>query len=187
MHVLNFGETLRINTIVEKLTSMLCPLSLNPYEKKIKKSYLDAICSGCENGVKKSEKISLWKDLEKILPPFGSSEIGNDEFGLISIVDQAYMKAYKLHKVYSSAMRFYLVAKWLSTLQIALEPNKKEGWETIIKSLAKSETGMYRLKNERITRFTLGKKIKEEIVEISAPRSSQKIMTPTLFDSASHK
>ena len=186
-HVLNFGETLRINTIVEKVTSILSPFSLKPYEKKIKKSHLDAICSGCENGVKKSEKISLWKDFEKILPPFGSSEIGNDEFGLISIVDQAYMKAYKLHKVYSSAMRFYLVAKWLSTLQSALEPNKKEGWETIIKSLAKSETGMYRLKNERITRSTLGKKIKEAIVEIPAPRSSQKKMTPTLFDSALHK
>jgi len=186
-HVLNVGETLRINTIVEKVTSILCPLSLKPYEKKIKKSHLDALCSGCENGVKKSEKILLWKDLEKILPPFGSSEIGNDEFGLISIVDQAYMKAYKLHKVYSSTMRFYLAAKWLATLQSALEPNKKEGWETLIKSLAKSETGTYRLENERITRSTLGKKIKEEIVEISAPRSSQKKMTPTLFDSASHK
>ena len=84
-------------------------------------------------------------------------------------------------------MRFYLGAKWLATLQSALEPNKKEGWETIINSLAKSETGMYRLKNERITRSTLGKKIKEAIVEIPAPRSSQKKMTPTLFDSALHK
>jgi len=186
-HVLNFGETLRIDTIVEKVTSILSPLSLKPYEKKVKKSHFDAICSGCENGVKKTEKISLWKDLEKILSPFGSSEIGNDEFGLISIVDQAFMKAYKLHKVYSSTMRFYLAAKWLATLQSSLEPNKKEGWETIIKSLAKSETGMYRLKNEKITRYTLGKKIKEPIAEISAPRISQKKMTPTLFDSASLK
>lgn len=186
-HVLNAGDTLRVNTIVEKLTSILYPLTLKPYEKKIKKSHLDALFSGCEDGVKKSEKISLWKDLEKILPSFDSSEIGNDEFGLISIIDKAYLKAYKLYNVYSSAMRFYLSAKCLATLQSTLEPNQKEGWEILIKSLTKSETGTYQLKNKRVTRSPLGKKIKESIVEIPAPISSQKKTTPTLFDSASHK
>jgi len=186
-HVLNIGETLTINSIVEKLTSILCPLSLEPYEKKIKRSHLDALCSGCENGVEKSEKISLWNHLETILPPFASSQTRNDEYGLLSIVDQAYIKAYKLHKVYSSAMRFYLAAKWLATLQSAVKPNEKEGWETLIKSLAKTETGTYALKDERITRSTLGKKTKEAIAEIPPPISTQKKITPTLFDSASHK
>jgi len=181
-HIFNFAETKKLSTIEEKLTTVLYPLSLKPYEDIIPKTYLDVLSEGHENTVKKSDKMDLWKRLEKLLPPFDSLERGKDPYGLISLVDQAYMRAYKLHKVYSSAMRFQCVAKWIAILRRTLKESGIEGWKKILTSLAESETGTYRLENDRIIFVARGKKLKVDTIESSTPIESQRKPTsPTLF------
>ena len=172
-HIFDVGETKRQSAIVDKVTAVLSPLSLKLYEKIIKRQYLDALCEGREDVVKKSDKIVLWKDLEEMLPPYGSGESGKDPFGLISLIDRAYARAYKLHKVYSSAMRFHCAARWVKNLRFALEQNSKEGWRDIIRSLVSSEIGTYCLENDSITIIGGGKKFKDESFVHTSPIGSQ--------------
>jgi len=181
-HVFDTGNTMKVNTIVEKAMSILHPLSLKPYEKMIEKPYLDALCEGREDGVKKSDKIALWKDLEEILPPVASGGNGRDPAGIISLIDRAYLQVYKLHSVYSSAMRFHLAAGWLESLRRALAPRKKEAWRDVLRCLVKSETGTYCLDHDRITIIARDNKVKLETVDQSSKRDSQREpAVPTLF------
>ena len=181
-HILRVGESMKLSMVAEKVNTILSPLSLEPYEKIITKPYLDALCEGREDGVKKSDKISLWKDVEEILSPVGSGIIGNDPLGLVSLVDGAYMKAYKLHRVYGSAMRFYLVARWVNSLRRALEQNRKEAWRYIVSCLVNSETGSYRQEHGRITLVSRGNRIKSDITEQPTGKDSQREgAVPTLF------
>jgi len=154
-HILDVGKSMTLSSIADKATSILSPLSLKSYEKKIiNKAYLGALCTGREDIVKKSDKVELWKLLEEILPPLGSGRIGKDPIGLISLIDRAYLRAYKLHNVYSSAMRFHCAAVWLGALQGALALNRKEAWTELLKCLINSETGTYCLDHDRITLIT---------------------------------
>jgi hypothetical protein len=133
--------------------------------------------------VKKSDKIALWKDLEEMLPPVASRESGKDPVGLISLVDRAYVRAYKLHRVYSSAMRLHCAARWVGILQRALGQNRKEGWRKILRCLVKSETGTYRLEHDKITLVARGKKVKDDTIKRpSLIEFQSKPTTPTLFD-----
>jgi adenine-specific DNA-methyltransferase len=150
-HVFDTAETLRLNTVVEKLTSILSPFSLTAYQKLFSKAHFDALCAGRDDVVKKSDKVALWKDLEDILPPVGSRRGGKDPIGLLSLIDGAYLKTYKLHGAYSSAMRFYRVARWFESLRPAMESNGKQGWPALLKSLAKSETATYFLEDDSVT------------------------------------
>jgi len=150
-HVCCVGETKKQSTIVVKLMAILHPLSLKPYEGTIKKVYLDVLCEGREDAVKKSEKITLWKLLEEILPSNDSSERSKDPVGLVSLIDRAYAKTYKLHKVYSRAMRLHCVARWINRLKNALGQDKNDGWKQILKSMVNSEPGAYLLDNDKIT------------------------------------
>lgn len=181
-HVFDGGETKGLNAIGEKATGILFPLSLKSYEKIITKQYLDALCAGREGGVKKADKVSLWRDLEEMLPPVVSSTTGKDPVGLISLVDGAYARAYKLHRVYSSAMRFHCAARWVKKLRSALGKNRREGWRNILKCLARSETGSYCLEGDRIRVVRREKKLKYDLVERVLPKDSEReITTPTLF------
>jgi len=164
-HIFRVGETKKLSTIVEKITAVLYPLSLKPYEKVIKKQYLDALCDGREDAVKKADKITLWKDLEEMLPPYECNRAGKDPFGLISVVDCAYARAYKFHKAYSSAMRFHCAARWVSSLRDALGQNEKEGWREILRSLVASETRTYHLEHDTLTTVRHEKKAKIESFE----------------------
>ncbi len=186
-HVLNVGETARVSTIAEKAMVILSPLSLKPYEKIIPKACLDALCAGREDGVKKSDKVALWKDLESILPPVGSDKAGIDSVGLVSLVDKSFIRAYKLHRVYNSAMRFHCVAKWVSMLRQLLGHNEREGWGNILTSLANSETGTYCMEGDRITVIKRDIKVKQEIIESRSRNDSRTGRTDaTLFDRAIH-
>lgn len=181
-HVFHVAETKKLGTIVEKATAVLYPLSFKPYEKLITKQYLDALCEGRENVVKKSDKVTLWRDLEEILPPYECSRGGKDPFGLISLVDRAYARAYKLHKAYSSTMRFHCAARWVSNLRDALGQNEKEGWREILRSLAASETGTYHLDHDKLTIIRHKKKSQVKTFERPSAGSSQsKSATATLF------
>ena len=181
-HVFDGAETKRLIAIEGKITAILNPLSLKPYEDIIKKSYLDALCAGHEDVVKKSDKIGLWNDLEELLPPFESSKTGKDPIGLISLIDSAYMRSYKLHRAYSSAMRFHCAAKWVAMLQCALAQGKKEGWKKILTSLAESETGTYHLDHDKITLVSCEKRVKIDAIKSNSPSKSQtKYIAPTLF------
>lgn len=174
-HVCLAGQIQKVNTIAEKLTAILHPLSLKPYEDIIRKGYLDALCEGREDAVKKSEKIALWKLLEEILPSNEPFENSNDPIGLVSLIDRAYTKAYKLHKVYSCAMRFHCVARWISKLKSTLGKDKNYGWEQILKSMATSEPGNYHLDNDRITVTNdAEKKNKEVEYKITSKRTSKR-------------
>jgi len=95
--------------------------------------------------------MALWNDLEELLPPYTSGKTGKDLVGLISLVDRAFRRAYKLHKAYSSAMRFHCVARWIDSLRNALAQDENEGWNRILRSLVNSEPGTYHLDNDRIT------------------------------------
>jgi DNA modification methylase len=179
-HVFDVVGTKKLEVIADKAMGILNPLSLKSYESIITKPYLEALCSGDETAVKKSDKLNLWTDLEGLLPPFGSSNRSKDPVHLLSIVDQAYLRAYKLHKVYSSAMRFHCVAKWITTLQSVLSRNKKEGWKKIIVSLAKNEPGTYLLEQDSISFLSREKRLKINIE--STLNDSQKESTiPQLF------
>ena len=181
-HVFDVGAPMRLSTIAEKATSILSPLSLKPYEKIIKKPYIEALCAGREDGVKKSDKIPLWKDLEEMLPPVASGRGAKDPPGLISLIDHAHLRAYKLHSVYSSAMRFHRAAGWIASLRRALGPNKKDPWTDILTSLVKSETGTYCLDHGRITLVSRGNKVKHGAPEqSSATDSKRELAVPTLF------
>lgn len=181
-HIFDVADTKKLGTIVEKATAVLSPLSFKPYEKLITKPYLDALCEGHENVVKKSDKVTIWRDLEEILPPYECSRGGKDPFGLISLVDRAYARAYKLHKAYSSAMRFHCAARWVSTLRDALGQNEKDGWGKILRSLAASETGTYVLENDKLIIIRHEKKPKVETCERgSSTRHQSKSATTTLF------
>lgn len=150
--VLVAGETKSLAAIGDMLTRILCPLSLKPYEKAVSKPHLDALCAGREDAVKKSDKMALWNDLEELLPPFGSGKAGNDAVGLISLVDGAYSRAYKLHKAYSSAMRFHCAARWVTAMKQTLAQSTEDaGWKRILLSLAESEHGTYHLDGDGIT------------------------------------
>jgi len=159
-HVIAVGQTMGLTAIVHKLTAILCPLSLKPYQDLITEAYLDALCAGHEDIVKKSDKMSLWNDLEELLPPLASGRTGKDPFGLVSLVDRAYMRAYKLHRVYSSAMRFHCAAAWLTMLRRSLSQNENEGWRRILMSLAQSESGSYCLEGGKMTVVEGSQKIK---------------------------
>lgn len=181
-HVFDTAETLRLSTVVEKLSSVLSPFSLAGYQKLFAKAHFDALCAGRYDVVKKSDKVVLWKDLEDLLPAVGSRRRGKDPIGLLSLVDHAYLKTYKLHGAYSSAMRFYRVARWFESLRPAMESNGKQGWTPLLKSLAKSETATYFLEDDSMTlverqngvaRPTHGSVLTEEVQE---PDS-----VPTLF------
>jgi DNA modification methylase len=181
-HVCAAGETKKQSTIVEKLTAVLYPLSLKPYENIIARPYLDALCNGREDIVKKSDKIALWKVLEEMLPLDDSCERSADPAGLMSLVDRAYGQAYKLHKVYSSAMRFHCVARWIDRLRSALEPDENEGWSRVLKSLVNSEPGTYRLDNNRIAVIGGTEKIKDMEHEITSQGASKReTANTTLF------
>ena len=173
---------MRLKTVAEKATSILSPLSLKAYEKMFTKPYFDALCDGREDGVKKADKVALWKDVEEILPPAGFDAKGKDPFGLVSLIDRAYLQAYKLHSKYSSAMRFHRAAVWLRSLVEALEPNEEKGWIAILRSLAKSETATYALDRDRMTLVTRGNNVKNvRQGEFSSSASQSKTPAPTLF------
>jgi adenine-specific DNA-methyltransferase len=155
-HVLDVGETLKLSTIAEKTANVLSPLSLKPYEKMFSKAYFDALCTGREDVVKKSDKVALWRDLEELLPPVGSRRTGKDPVGLLSVIDRAYLQAYKLHGVYSSAMRFNRAASWLSSLRSVLNSNVNQGWTRLLRALSKSETATYCLEHDKVTFVTRG-------------------------------
>ncbi len=150
-HVFDSGGTKKLSTIAEKATAVLWPLSLKPYENMIAGPFLNALCEGREDAVKKPDKVGLWRELEEILPPRDSCEKGKDQAGLLSIVDRAFGKAYKLHRVYSSAMRFHCVARWIKSLTNAVGQNENEGWEKTLKSLVRSEPGTYYLDKGKIS------------------------------------
>lgn len=172
--VCRVGETKKQSAIVEKLTAVLFPLSLKPYESLITSTYLDALCKGQEDVVKKSDKIPLWKILEALLPPEDSSGPSKDPTGLMSLIDRAYARSYKLHKVYSSAMRFHYVARWINGLRSALGQDKNNGWKQILESLVNSEPGTYRLDNDRITVLGGTEKVKDVDYEIASRRVSKR-------------
>ena len=181
-YVFDSGETMRLRTIVDKISTILGQLSLKPYEKIIKKPYIDVLCAGREDGVKKSEKVALWKDLDEMLPPVASKRSAKDPVGLISLIDGAFLQAYKLHSVYNSAMRFHRAAGWIASLQRALGPNKKDPWTDILTSVVKSETGTYCLDDGRITLVSRGNKVKHGAPEQSSATDSQReLAVPTLF------
>ncbi len=181
-HVFSAGKTRGQSTIVEKVTAVLWPLSLKPYENIIAEPFVSALCDGREDTVKKPDKIGLWRMLERILPLRDSCERGIDPVGLVSIVDRAYARAYKLHKVYSSAMRFHCVAKWINSLRNALGQDDNEGWRQILKSLVNSEPGTYHLDNDRITIVAGAEKIKNVRPEITSRKTSQREpVNSTLF------
>jgi hypothetical protein len=181
-HVLSVGETKRFNTIRDNLISILSPLSLKPYESIIAKPYLDTLCAGFEDTVKKSDKMALWKDLERLLPPFASNKISKDPVGLISLVDCVYMRAYKLHRVYSSAMRFRCAARWVSMIQPILSLNGNEAWKQIIRSIAESESGNFILEHDKITLMSTVRSAKiDSVGQLSPSKSQNESMTPTLF------
>jgi adenine-specific DNA-methyltransferase len=181
-HVLPPEETKTLIAIRDHLTAILSPLSMQPYESIITKPYLDALCDGREDTVKKSDKMDLWSDLEELLPPFGSNRTGKDPIGLLSLVDRAYMRAYKLHEVYSSAMRFHCVAKWVAILQRVVSRSRTESWTKVLTSLAESESGSYRLEHDRIT--FLGTPLKAKIDSVGRSRHNKpqiESTTHTLF------
>jgi len=181
-HIFNAGKTKKQSTIVEKVIAVLNPLSLNSYENIITRPYLEALCKGREDIVKKSDKIALWKVLEEILPLDDSCERGKDPVGLVSLIDRAYARAYKLHKVYSSAMRFHCAARWISNLRCALVQDENEGWREILRSLVNSETGTYHIEGDRIIFIGYGERVKEKEFEQSSPGSSQReTANTTLF------
>jgi len=181
-HVFGTIGTKKFGSVEDKVMNLLSPFSLKPYEGTFIKPYLDALCAGHEDVVKKSDKKRLWNDLEEILPPTGTNKNGKDPVGLISLVDRAYMRAYKLHKVYSSAMRFHCAAKWLVMLQSAIAQNRKEGWRKILTSLAESETGNYSLAEDKISLISRKEKVKIDAIEPSSLEDShENIMTPRLF------
>ena len=181
-HVFGAVGTKKFSAIEDKVTNLLSPFSLKPYEDIITKPYLDALCAGHKDVVKKSDKVRLWNDLEELLPPFGTNKSGKDPVGLISLVDRAYMQAYKLHKVYSSAMRFHCAARWLAMLQSELTQSRKEGWRKILTSLAESETGTYCLTEDRISLVPRRKRVKIDAIEPPSLEDSQeKLTTPQLF------
>lgn len=181
-YVFDSGKTMRLSTIADKISTILGQLSLNPYEKIIKKPYIDVLCAGREDGVKKSEKVALWKDLDEMLPPVASKRSAKDPVGLISLIDGAFLQAYKLHSVYNSAMRFHRAAVWLGSLQSALGPNRKEAWTDILRCLVKSEIGTYCLDNDRISLVVRGNKFKHDTGEQPFEKDSQiEPVVPTLF------
>lgn len=181
-HIFDAGETKRLNIIIDKLTAVLYPLSLKLYENIIASPYLDALCEGREDVVKKSDKMALWKTLEEILPLGDSREKGQDSVGLISLVDKAHARAYKLHSVYSSAMRFHCAARWISNLQCAIGRDKNKGWEKILRSLVGSEAGTYHVEQDRITIIGSGEKVKVEEFEHSSPKAAkEQTANTTLF------
>lgn len=182
-HVCPTGQTKKLNTIAEQVTAILHPLSLKPYEDTIRQVYLCALCEGREDAVKKSEKIALWKLLEEILPSNETFENSNDPIGLVSLIDCAYIKAYKLHKVYSSAMRIHYVAQWINGLKIALGKNKNDGWKQILKSMVDSEPGNYHLDNDRITATSNAEKITKEVNYKITPvrKSKRETVNTSLF------
>jgi hypothetical protein len=176
-HVFGAVGTKKFSAIEDKTMNLLSPFYLEPYEDIITKSYLDALCAGHEDVVKKSDKKKLWNALEELLPNFGSNKSGKDSIGLISLIDRAYMRAFKLHKAYSSAMRFYCAAKWLAMLQSNLARGRKEGWEKILTSLAESETGTYCLTEDKISIMSRRKKIKIDSVEPPSLENPQENLT----------
>lgn len=181
-HVFCAVGTKKFSAIENKVMNLLSPFSLKPYENTFTKPYLDALCAGHKDVVKKSDKVKLWNDLEALLPPFGANNNGKDPVGLISLIDRAYMRAFKLYKVYSSAMRFHCAVKWLSTLQTTLTQSRKEGWKKILTSLTESETGTYCLTKDGITLMTRRKKFKVDAAEVSSLENSKdKLTTPQLF------
>ena len=126
--------------------------------------------------------MALWNDLEELLPPYTSGKTGKDLVGLISLVDRAFRRAYKLHKAYSSAMRFHCVARWIDRLRNALGQDKNEGWRQILKSLVQSEPGTYSLDNDGITVTRSAEKTKDVEYELTSPKASRKkTATATLF------
>jgi hypothetical protein len=159
---------------VEKLTAVLWPLSLKPYENLIAKSFINALSDGREDAVKKPDKVGLWRELEEILPLGDSCERGKDPVGLLSIVDRAFKRSYKLHKVYSSAMRFHCVAKWIDSLRNALGKDENEGWRQILKSLVLSEPGTYHLDKDRISIIADTDKVTKLSLEATSPKATQR-------------
>jgi hypothetical protein len=181
-HVCKIAETKKQSTIVEKLRTVLYPFSLESYEDAIKGPYWDALRKGCEDAVKKSDKIALWKVLDEILPAADSFERSKDAAGLMSLVDRAYGKAYKLYKVYSSAMRFHCVVRWIDRLRIMLAQDENEGWSRILKSLVDSEPGTYHFDTDRITVTGSIEKSEDTGDEIASRRASKReTVDTTLF------
>ena len=181
-HVFDVGQTLKLGSIAQKVTSILSPLSLEPYRGVLSKAHFKALCEAREDGVPKPDKVALWKDLEDLLPPLGSHRTAKDPFGLLSILDQAYLQAYKLHSEYSSAMRFHRVAAWLEGIQEALKPNTEKGWVRILRSLAHSETATYSLNRDKLTLVACGNNVKRSGPERSSARPFEsKSPVPTLF------
>jgi len=181
--VLVAGETKSLGAVGDALTRILCPLSLKPYEKIISKPYLDGLIAGREDTVKKPDKMALWKDLEELLPPFGSGKAGKDPFGLISLVDRAYSRAYKLHKAYSSAMRFHCATRWVAAMGRTLaESTEGERWSRTLVSVAESEYGTYRLDGDKITLTspTEGRRI-DSLDSLSPGASRGESVTGILF------
>ena len=181
-HVFGVGQTLRLGSIADKVTTILSPLSLEPYQNVFSKAHFKALCEGREDGVRKSKKVPVWKDLEDLLPPVGSQKVGKDPFGVLSIVDQAYLQAYKLHSEYSSAMRFHRAAVWLEGIRQSLEPATEEAWVHILRSLAGSEPATYSLNRDRMTLVARGNNVKRVGPERSSARPCERQSpVPTLF------
>jgi adenine-specific DNA-methyltransferase len=177
------GETKSLATVGGALTRMLCPLSLKPYEKVISKAHLDGLTAGREDTAKKPDKMRLWDDLEQLLPPLGSGKTAKDPVGLISLVDRAYSRAYKLHKAWSSAMRLHLAARWVTAMERTLAQSAEDvGWKKILLSLAESEHGTFRLDGDGITLVSpaRGRRI-DPLGRLSSEASKDESVTDILF------
>ena len=121
--------------------------------------------------------------MEEILPSNDSCDNSKDPAGLVSLIDRAYVKAYKLHKVYSSAMRFHCVAQWINKLKSALGKDENYGWNQILKSIVDSEPGTYRLDNDNFTVICNGEKKKKDTAykSTSVKASKRETANTSLF------
>jgi hypothetical protein len=127
--------------------------------------------------------MALWNDLEELLPTSGSGKTGNDPVGLISLVDRAYSRAHKLHKAYSSAMRFHCAARWVATLERTLAQSTEDGgWKRILTSLVESDSGSYHLDGDTITLIAPveGRRV-DSLGPLSQPVPRDESVTGTLF------
>ena len=123
--------------------------------------------------------MALWNDLEELLPPYTSGKTGKDLIGLISLVDRAFRRAYKLHRAYSSAMRFHCVARWIQRLRSTLVQDRKAGWGRILGSLVNSEPGTYRLDGDRISVMGAPEKTRDVVEYEAASRKATRRETAT--------
>jgi len=179
-HILEEGKPMTLDAAADKTRAMLTPLSLKPYESMIGRAHMDALCAGIENGVTKSDKMSLWKALDELLPPADSECRPKDPSGLLSLVDGAYLRAYRLHKAFSSAMRFHRAAVWIDTLLRCLR-SRRGAMRGILIDLATSETGSYAIHGDRITLLARDGRLRRPVDESQAITQTPDVVPSLLW------